>query len=227
MENDYLKDLFNKQILCPVCNNIFRQKAVKVNSPRILSKDSDFFIRYKTINPYFYDVWICNSCGYSSMKLDFEKIREKEKSLILEKISKKWTPKIYPHILNVNHAIERYKLALITANLCTKRSSTFAILSIKLAWMYRLKEDYKNEMFFLDKALTCFLDAFINEPFPIFGLQRDGLTYLIGELYNRTGNLNEALLWFSKVATNTNSSFKIKEMARNARYDIKDRLQDK
>lgn len=227
MENTYLKDLFDKQITCPVCNNIFRQKAVKVNSPRLLSKDTDFFIRYKTVNPYFYDVWICNSCGYSAMKKDFEKLREREKSLVLEKISAKWTSKIYPDILNINHAIERYKLALITANVCEKRASTLAILSIKLAWMYRLKEDKQNEIFFLEKALFCFLNAFMNDPFPIFGLQRDGLTYLIGELYNRTGNFSEALLWFSKVATNTNASYKIKELARNARYNIKDNLQNK
>lgn len=221
MDENYIKDLFDKKIICPVCNSTFYQKAVKVKSPRIISKDSDFFIRYKSINPYFYDVWICNSCGYSSLKSEFFKLRDFQKNQILEKISPKWSKKNYPEILNVDNAIERYKLALITSNIINKRATISAIITLKLAWMYRLKEDSNLESFFLEKSLTCFLDAFYNDPFPIFGLQRDGLTYLIGDLYRRLNDNKNAILWFSQVITSINASPKIKEMARTAKYSLK------
>lgn len=65
---DILEHTFDKTITCPVWLSKFEIKCLKSKSPRILSKDSHLFIRYKSINPYFYDVWICNSCGYSAMK---------------------------------------------------------------------------------------------------------------------------------------------------------------
>ena len=65
-EVDITTHIYDKEIICPVCNSKFNAKVVKVNSPRITSKDSDFFIRYRVVNPYFYDVWMCNSCGYSA-----------------------------------------------------------------------------------------------------------------------------------------------------------------
>lgn len=221
MDENYIKDLFDKKIICPVCNSTFHQKVVKVKSPRIISKDSDFFIRYKAINPYFYDVWICNSCGYSSLKSEFFKLRDFQKNKILENISPKWSKKNYPAILNVDNAIERYKLALITSNIINKRATISAIITLKLAWMYRLKKDSNLETFFLEKSLACFLDAFYNDPFPIFGLQRDGLTYLIGDLYKRLNDNKNAILWFSQVITSINASPKIKEMARTAKYNLK------
>ena len=55
----------------------------------MIKKDSDFFIRYSLINPYFYDVWVCNSCGYAAMKADFDTIR----SLEIEQVQKSITPK--------------------------------------------------------------------------------------------------------------------------------------
>ena len=67
-----LNHLFDKQVICPVCDSHFKAKTVKSKSPRIISKDSDFFIRYSVANPYFYDVLICNSCGYAAMRSDFE-----------------------------------------------------------------------------------------------------------------------------------------------------------
>ena len=59
-------------------NHVFKATAVKSSAYRMIKKDSDFFIRYSLINPYFYDVWVCNSCGYSAMKTDFHTLRSIE-----------------------------------------------------------------------------------------------------------------------------------------------------
>lgn len=83
-EVDVKTHIFNKEVSCPVCNAKFDTQVVKVNSPRIESKDSDFFIRYRVVNPYFYDIWMCNGCGYSATKADFPKIRPHQKELVLK-----------------------------------------------------------------------------------------------------------------------------------------------
>lgn len=164
---DYTKQLFDKKVTCPICNNTFNVKSVKVNAPRITSKDSDLFIRYSGINPYFYDVWICNKCGYSALKSDFNKIKSFEKEFITNNITAKWTSKNFPEIYDVKIAIDRYKLALINATYLRRSNGTLAFILLKIAWMYRLLEDNKNELNFLKQSLNCFLKAFSNERLPL------------------------------------------------------------
>lgn len=224
MIDDVRNYLFDKTVTCPVCNSTFKTTCVKSKTPRIESKDSDFFIRYtKKVNPYFYDVWLCNSCGYAAMKSDFENLRTFRKELVMSNISPKWTPREYPRILDEKNAIERYKLALLNAMLTSSPDSTKAMISLKIAWMFRLLEDSNSEHTFLGQALEGFKDAYKNEPFPIYGMQRDSFMYLLGELNRRLGHDQDALLWFSKTIVNTNASYRVKEMARIGKDLIKNK----
>jgi len=216
-----LNHLFDKQVICPVCDSHFKTKTVKSKSPRIMAKDSDFFVRYSIANPYFYDVCICNSCGYAAMKSDFEKLKSHKKELVLSNVTPKWKPREYPDILDEKLAIERYKLALLTAVLINLPDSTKAMISLKIAWMNRLLDNTTQETLFLKQALEGFNDAYTKEILPIYGLQRDSLMYLLGELNRKVGNYQNALLWYSKTIVSTNSSYKIKEMARVGKDLIK------
>ena len=219
--SDVLDHLFDKQIVCPVCNSHFKNKTVKSKSPRVISKDSDFFIRYSVVNPYFYDVVICNSCGYAAMKSDFESIKIRKKELVLSNVTPKWKPRQYTDILDETLAIERYKLALLNALLLNLQDSTKAMISLKIAWMFRLLNNSDYEKVFLKQALDGFNNAYIYEVFPIYGLQRDSLMYLLGELNRKLGDYQNALQWFSKTIVSVNSSYRVKEMARIGRDLIK------
>lgn len=221
-DTDVLNHLFDKQIICPVCNSHFKTKTVKSKSPRVISKDSDFFIRYSRVNPYFYDVLLCNSCGYAALRSDFDNIKTYKKELVLSNVTPKWKPRDYPDILDEKLAIERYKLALLNALLLNLADSTKAMISLKIAWMYRLLNNTEQEKVFLAQALDGFNTAYIYEVFPIYGLQRDSLMYLLGELNRKLGHYQEALQWFSKTIISINSSYKVKELARIGRDLIKD-----
>jgi len=220
-DTNILNHLFDKQVICPVCDSHFKTKTVKSKSPRVMAKDSDFFIRYSVANPYFYDVCICNSCGYAAMKSDFEKLKSHKKELVLSNVTPKWKPREYPDILDEKLAIERYKLALLNAVLINLPDSAKAMISLKIAWMHRLLDDTTQETLFLKQALEGFNDAYIKEILPIYGLQRDSLMYLLGELNRKLGNYQNSLLWYSKTIVSTNSSYKVKEMARIGKDSIK------
>ncbi|MEW8956216.1 DUF2225 domain-containing protein, partial [Clostridium sp.] len=213
--------LYDRSVICPVCDNNFKVRSVKVYAPRMVRRDSDFFITYSNINPYFYEVWICNSCGYTSLKSDFSKIREFQKDLILKNITSKWRGKDYPEFYDLDIAIERYKLALLNYVVINGKDSSKAITCLKLSWMYRLKE-HKDETLFLSKSLEGFKNAFLNEPFPIYGMDKFTTMYLIGEINRRIGNYSEALIWISKVITTPGVSHKLKELAR----DMKDLIRE-
>lgn len=221
MSKDIQNHIFDRSIDCPVCGQSFKTKAVKVNSPRVVSRDSDFFIRYSVVNPYLYDVWICNSCGYAAMKSDFEKIKNYQKELVLKNISKKWRGREYPDIYTEHTAIERYKLALINSMHIESSSSTKAMILLKLAWMYRSLDDEAKELDALRSSLNAFMDTYTNESFPVYGLHRDSFTYLIGEINRRLNNNEEALRWYSNVITTVGASQKVKEMARDGKDKIK------
>lgn len=207
--------LYLTTVECPVCNKSFKEKAVKKQGYRMQSKDSDFFMHFSLINPYLYDVWICSNCGYSAMKADFFKIRAHQKILVLKNITTKWQRKVYPDLYDIDTAIERYKLALLNSVIIDAKSSQKAYICLKTAWMYRLKSDHDHELVFLSKALEGFNEAYINEDFPIYQMNRFTIMYLIGELYRRIGNNDEALLWFSNLITTPGAFEKIKEKARD------------
>lgn len=218
-EKDYLYD---KNLTCPVCGRNFTVKAIKTSSYRMKDKDSDFFIRYDIINPYFYDVWLCNNCGYAAMKADFEKIRNFQIDLIKENITPKWKGREYNVPYNVDAAIERYKLSLLNYYYSDSKASKKAMNCLKLAWMCRLTEDLQAEKDYLKEALKGFNDAFFNEDFPIYGMDRYATMYLIGELNRRTDNLDEAMIWFSKVITTPSINKRLKELARDQKDLIKE-----
>lgn len=213
--------LYDKKVTCPVCNSSFTVKAVKTSSYKMKGKDSDFFIRYELINPYFYDVWICNSCGYAAMKADFEKIKSFQKELVETNITPKWRGRDYKTPYDINTAIERYKLSLLNYYYIEAYSSKKAMNCLKLAWLYRLLNDTKNEQTYLTEALNGFNDAYINENFPIYGMDKFTIMYLIGELYRRTGDNENALLWLGRVITSPVANKKIKDLARDQKDLIK------
>lgn len=207
--------LYDKKVNCPVCLQTFSSRVVRAYAPRMKSKDTDAFIRYEGINPYFYEVIACPTCGYAALKSDFQKIEPYKRESILIKISNQWHGKEYPQIYNEEIAIERYKLALLNAVLGEFKDSTKAILCLKIAWMYRLLGN-EEENDFLKRALQGFLIAYENERTPIYGLNRYSLEYLIGELYRRTEDYTNAKLWLSKVIL-SGADQKLKDRARDMR----------
>ena len=217
--------LYNKEVTCPSCGHVFKAVAVKSSAYRMLKKDSDFFIRYSSINPYFYDVWLCNSCGYAAMKTDFHTLRSAEIEAIQKSITAKWNGRMYPEVYNIHIAIERYKLSLLSYVITNAKSSKKAINCIKLAWMHRLldTEDAKEmELVFLKQGLEGLNDAYYAEDFPIYGMDKYSCMYLIGELNRRIGHSENSLVWFSNVITTPNVKQSLKELARDMKDLIKE-----
>lgn len=216
--------LYEKQVVCPVCDNNFSVNAVKTSGYKMIKKESDFYIKYDIINPYFYDVWICNVCGYASMKADFHKLKKFEIESIQKNITPKWHGRKYPAIYDINIAIERYKLSLLNYSIMGAKASKKAMNCLKLSWLYRELHDIKNEQIFRDQALIGLKDAYLNEDLPIYGMGRFTVLYLIGELNRLSGNYDEALRYLGDVIISQNADKKIKNLAIDQKELIKEAL---
>jgi hypothetical protein len=220
-----LSPLYNKNIKCPVCNASFKAKAMRKGKYKLISRDLDTMPRYEPYNPMFYEVIICPSCGYAALSPDFENITSLQIDLINQNLNSnsKLKPHNYPDTYDADIAIERYKFALIFSIIKKDKMSIQALICLKIAWMYRLKED-KTEVKFLADALNGFKKAYEAETFPVCGMNQANLMFLIGELSRRVGKYDEALQWLSRVVTKTGVAPKTKEMARDSKELIKEAL---
>lgn len=221
-----LECIFDRNMTCPVCGNNIKVKSVKTGKVRMISQDTDFMPRYNNLNPLFYDIAVCPRCGYSAMIKNFGKLKEEQIKLIKSIITPKFIPKTYPDLYDVDIAIERYKLALLNSVVKKGKSSEKAYLCLKLSWLYRLKNDKAEEKRFSEQSLIGFKEAYEGETFPIYGMDKFALIYLIGEQSRRTGKNDEALRWFSMVLVSMNVNPKIKELARDQKDLIKESRTD-
>jgi uncharacterized protein (DUF2225 family) len=214
-------NLYDKSYTCPVCGAEIKAKSVKNGKTRLISKDSDLMPVYEPINPLYYDVVLCHSCGYAGLAKFFDRIKQEQALMVKSVITPKFRPKAYPDIYDADIAIERFKLALLNSVVKKSRMSERAYTCLKIAWVYRQKNDSENELKFLEQALVGFKEAFTKEAFPICGMDTYTLAYLMGELSRRLGNNEEAIRWFGKVIITPGVNPKLKEMARDQKDLIK------
>lgn len=222
--------LYHKTVTCPVCKSTFKAIAVKSSAYKLKNRDSDLFMHYEFVNPYLYDVWACENCGYAALKADFPKIKSIEIDLVKKNICDQWKKKSYPETYDVKIAIERYKLALLNYVVMKSRSSKKGIACLKIAWMYRLldsPEAKERELFFMNQAITGLEYAYLNEGFPIYGMDSSTIMYLLGELNRRCENYDVALKWFSTVITTRGVKERLKDLARTQKELTQESLENK
>jgi uncharacterized protein (DUF2225 family) len=217
--------LYNKKIICPACNKEIEVTKVKTRGCRVKSRDTDMCVNYENINVLFYDVWVCDNCGYAALQDKFEGLFTKDIQQIKTKISSHWIKRSFSGERDVEVALNAFKLALLTLKARNAKSSELAKVCLRIAWLYRSKEDPK-EIEFLNFALASYSDAYQKERFPLDKLDEMTCMYIIAELFRRVGKLDESILWFSRIVSSSaaRQNPKLIEMARDQYQLAKDQL---
>lgn len=192
------ENLYHKTVTCPVCNRNFEITKVRSKACKVQSRDTDFCVYYEGLNPIFYDVFVCEYCGYASQSDKFEHIKPNDARLISEMISPRWTKRSFSGERNIDNAIETFKLCLLNLQTRKAASSDIAKVCIRLAWLYRLKKD-KRENDFLEFALKSYIEAYNKESFPIDKFDESTCMYMIAELNRRVEKYDESIKWFSRL----------------------------
>ena len=213
--------LYDRTMTCPVCESEFKARSIRKGKTRFVGSDIDLRSNYDPINPDYYDVIICNHCGYAAISINFNHIGERQAKLITDNISIRFTPKEYPAVYDVDTAIERYKLALLNSITKNGKAGEKAYICLKIGWFYREKKDIENEVKYLKSAIEGFEQAFTKENFPICGLDEPTLLYIMSAIYFRLGNLEESKKILGRVIIKRGLPERLKKKAEDLRDIIK------
>lgn len=191
------ESLYIKTVQCPVCSKKFETPRVRTRAIKVASRDTDFCVYYEGINPMFYDIFVCENCGYAAFADKFEKIGDNDIKKIKENISSRWNKRSFSEERDIDTALETFKLALLSLKVRNAKNVDIAKVCLRIAWLYRLKKD-ERERDFLQFTLNCYKEIYEKERLPVDKLDDSMCMYMIAELNRRLGNFDESIKWFSK-----------------------------
>ena len=191
--------LFDKSYECPVCYQGFKAKTVRSGKLRSLGTDRDLRPLYDQMEPLKYDVVICPHCGYAALTRFFGGLTAGQIKAIKENISANFHPvKEEKETYTYEEALYRYKLCLANTIVKHGKVSEKAYICLKAGWLLRSMgenldpavEDYnkkiqeikEQEKDFLKNALDGLITARQTESYPICGMDKVTLEYLIAVL---------------------------------------------
>jgi uncharacterized protein len=181
------------ELRCPVCETRFHSQSV-VSTNSFGGKRTDFHERAAGTQPLPYLVHMCSRCGYSGAERDFTEEADVTPTL-KEHVWNELTPVISPAAVSGS---EKYEAAAKVAEWQSMEPRHVADLLLRAAWCCVDEGDIEAERFYRRKAAWAFEQALVSYD----GVPRDEravLTYLVGELWRRVGDLRKATTWFNHV----------------------------
>lgn len=191
-----VEPLYQIKITCPHCEQQFQTSRVRPSFKKATATESDFNILYKQVNPDYYVVRVCPSCGFATSENFSEGMTSLQKSDFRNRLGDSWTSRDYGGERSWSDALQTYKLALLCAQIKQEKDRIMAGLLHHIAWLYREKGDTEQEQRFLQFALESYVRVFELEGVDVNNAR---LMYLLGEINRRLGNYHEAVRWFSRV----------------------------
>ena len=192
-EEGVMTTLRQIELSCPICGNSFQSQAV-VTTNAFGGKRTDFHERAAGTQPLAYLIHMCDECGYSGGERDFN--HETDVSPLLKE-----------HVLNelapcanlASTGSGKYEAAAKVAEWQGLDERQVADLLLRAAWCCVDEGDTEAERYYRRHAAWMFERALARYD----GVGRDEravLTYLVGELWRRIGDLSQARDWFDKVS---------------------------
>src|SRR5215210_3660393 len=182
------------ELCCPNCRHSFHSQAV-VSTNAFGGKRTDFHECASGTQPLAYLIHMCDECGYSGGERDFSGATEV-------------SPLVREHVLNElapwapssTAGSTKYEAAAKVAEWQGVEPRQIADLLLRAAWCCVDEDDTEAERYFRRKAAWKFEEA-LSSFDGVAREERAVLTYLVGELWRRVGDMAQAATWFNRVPT--------------------------
>ncbi len=196
-----MADFWYKDFRCGFCGNEFSQVRVFSGSIVVESRDEDLKPNYKGVNVLYYQPVTCPRCYLTLFERDFENFnvpseKREEIERVLRNAKKEFGELNLGEDRTVDDAVKIYSImAAIYTVLGNRRGAAEAYL--KLGWLFREKEDTKNELIALGKALKYFEEHYREDITD--ESEEPMILFYLGELNRRLGNRKDAVKWFASL----------------------------
>jgi uncharacterized protein (DUF2225 family) len=196
-----LNPIYNSTLTCPVCDENIKVTKVRSRFVKLSRQDEDFCPYYETLNPVFYEAWICNHCGYAAHSSIFTEATFNDRKQVLDKIKPKWTSRDFTGERDVEKALEAFKIVLYNLQVRGAPLSETGKICLRIAWMYRYKGEWVNEFKYLKHSFNYYKKSYSQEYLSNGRLDEYTLMYILGELARRLELYDEAMQWFGKLVS--------------------------
>ncbi|ATP41565.1 hypothetical protein CSE16_16845 [Solibacillus sp. R5-41] len=196
-----ISPFYEKNIDCMHCKKSFPTFKVRSKFIKVAHTETDFQPLYanENVNALFYNVFVCQHCGFSFTE-DFSKyFAPGVKEQLDEQICEKWIPHSFKNERNVFDAIQAYKLAFLCATIKKEKYIITSGLALRLAWLYRSLKNTGQEMRFLKLARDHYMESFSTEDYASTQMSGVRVMYIIAELSRRLEDYENATRFFSRV----------------------------
>jgi uncharacterized protein (DUF2225 family) len=180
------------ELCCPVCDNEFKSQSV-VSTNAFGGKRTDFHERAAGTQPLAYLIHMCSECGYSGGEADFTAPTDVSPVLKQHVLTE-----LAPLRPSLSSGSEKYEAAAKVADWQGMDSRHVADLLLRAAWCCVDEGDVEAERYFRRLAAWKF-EAALASYDTVPQEERAILTYLVGELWRRVGDLKKAASWFDAV----------------------------
>jgi uncharacterized protein (DUF2225 family) len=181
------------ELCCPVCDNEFKSQSV-VSTNAFGGKRTDFHERAAGTQPLAYLIHMCGECGFSGGEADFT--GSADVSPVLKQHVLK---ELAPSRSTLTCGSEKYEAAAKVAQWQGLDPRHIADLLLRAAWCCVDEGDVEAERYFRRHATWMFQEA-LKSYDGVPREERPILTYLVGELWRRIGEVGKAACWFEAVA---------------------------
>lgn len=190
---------YDREYHCPLCAELFKSLNIRSNAVYVVKKEADFHIVYKGLNPFYYSIVVCPSCYYAASQGVFGQEIPESLAGQLKFALDKLRPELSFDPCGERDraaALECFILAVRTAQLKKVPAGELAGLLHGAAWISREMDHKESELVYLKEALKYYMEAYNRAPDAVAHMNEAQATYLIGELYRRTGDFARAIQWF-------------------------------
>jgi uncharacterized protein (DUF2225 family) len=224
LDNTPSEFLIEDTLKCPICGHKFSNLTVLISKLLQESKDDDYRIRYKGVEPMYYEAVSCPNCLYSAMVDLFKDIEITKR--MAESLRETMAP--YLGAIEIRTGKDRdtftvfasYYLAILGAPKCFyEHQRITARLWRNLGRIYDDCSDEGMMEYALQKSVDEYLYSYSH--FDIEGKNMQQLCFVIGELKYKLGDLLKAREFLYAAMVNREGNPVIKRQAEDRLETVK------
>ena len=218
---------FKDDVVCPVSGAHFEYLRVRTAAVKLASRDSDFRVVYRTVDPTHYSVVVCPECSYAAYHDDFSELSDTERRDLLATQADR-DVRGRPDLRgerSIGHAAVALELALSCYEVRRADDRRRAGLLHRRAWLERERGETQAERSLLGEACESYRLAYERDQ-SMTDTEALRAAYLIGELYLRLDKPEPAARWLATCVDMPEAKVQtgLARMARDRQHDARQQV---